>query len=625
MTDLLPSAPKRQKRSKQQVPSNEQNGHSSSSELAHLSSVCGCGKCTVSTFLQKGCPKPSSTLLESLPDIDGPSDSNQLIRRGKLYLEHEQICSVFSSLEPTLLKSFTSRKVTVEVLSQILQSISAFQPPHTHTPLLTHQLTTLKGTKTLSQLLKLVSSFISFFNSSLLEQLVDKLGSEADKAELDKYKTQFNEYAKRNVFECPSFHNANPQSDFCELVLKVDKDFSKLSVSNLAVFMDWLSSFLMVTRASIQLVSVSKRESCHVEMVYPQLSKEVELVCRLSNVVREAVLPFSPEQEDMLKAAGILEVHCGEVHQVMAAVPQSTASIPISDHPATEYFNNLTIAQAAMLLNPPHTVHDHTVSRTSKNGHTHDSLLRGTPVYGDSFLPPSSTVAFTQSDLASQFLTSRADGPGTSSRDEQPSAEGPGSEVSDSDDDGDKPKPKPAPGKKTRGRVKIPMKYIKNKLRRYTTFSKRKSNIMKKAYELSTLTGTQVMLMVASETGHVYTFATPKLQPMITSEAGKALIQTCLHQPDIPPPVAPPTSSADQFAVRMSSAGYEEVELGGYKLGSEEQKNDKGPPTSLSSLLPLPSSFTPDIASLMPVLSSIRPPPLSSPDYTHMKIDSDGK
>ena len=45
------------------------------------------------------------------------------------------------------------------------------------------------------------------------------------------------------------------------------------------------------------------------------------------------------------------------------------------------------------------------------------------------------------------------------------------------------------------------------------------------AYELSTLTGTQVMLLVASETGHVYTFATRKLQPMITSDTGKALIQ----------------------------------------------------------------------------------------------------
>jgi len=36
------------------------------------------------------------------------------------------------------------------------------------------------------------------------------------------------------------------------------------------------------------------------------------------------------------------------------------------------------------------------------------------------------------------------------------------------------------PGKKTRGRVKIKMEFIDNKLRRYTTFSKRKTGIMKK-------------------------------------------------------------------------------------------------------------------------------------------------
>ena len=40
------------------------------------------------------------------------------------------------------------------------------------------------------------------------------------------------------------------------------------------------------------------------------------------------------------------------------------------------------------------------------------------------------------------------------------------------------------------------------------------------------------MVLVASETGHVYTFATQKLQPLITSEAGKALIQTCLNSPE---------------------------------------------------------------------------------------------
>eukprot|EP01094_Clydonella_sp_ATCC50884_P029704 TRINITY_DN938_c0_g1_i2.p1 TRINITY_DN938_c0_g1~~TRINITY_DN938_c0_g1_i2.p1 ORF type:complete len:306 (+),score=63.09 TRINITY_DN938_c0_g1_i2:194-1111(+) len=55
------------------------------------------------------------------------------------------------------------------------------------------------------------------------------------------------------------------------------------------------------------------------------------------------------------------------------------------------------------------------------------------------------------------------------------------------------------------------------------------------AYELSTLTGTQVLLLVASETGHVYTFATPKLQPIITRPEGKHLIQSCLNAPDEDP------------------------------------------------------------------------------------------
>ena len=61
------------------------------------------------------------------------------------------------------------------------------------------------------------------------------------------------------------------------------------------------------------------------------------------------------------------------------------------------------------------------------------------------------------------------------------------------------------------------------------------------------------MVLVASETGHVYTFATQKLQPMITSEAGKALIQTCLNSPE------PGANSNPNL--RMTETGYEEQDL----------------------------------------------------------------
>jgi pheromone receptor transcription factor len=115
----------------------------------------------------------------------------------------------------------------------------------------------------------------------------------------------------------------------------------------------------------------------------------------------------------------------------------------------------------------------------------------------------------------------------------------------DDDDDDDKP---------GRERRKIEIKFIQDKSRRHITFSKRKAGIMKKvcrcrpfrtrrdvslrfspiaplltdaiqAYELSVLTGTQVLLLVVSETGLVYTFTTPKLQPLVTKAEGKNLIQ----------------------------------------------------------------------------------------------------
>lgn len=92
----------------------------------------------------------------------------------------------------------------------------------------------------------------------------------------------------------------------------------------------------------------------------------------------------------------------------------------------------------------------------------------------------------------------------------------------DDDDDG-----------KRKERRKIEIKFIQNKARRHITFSKRKHGIMKKAWELSVLTGTQVLLLVVSETGLVYTFTTPKLQPLVTQNEGKELIQACLNAPDL--------------------------------------------------------------------------------------------
>ena len=49
-----------------------------------------------------------------------------------------------------------------------------------------------------------IGDYCWFFNSQMLECIIDKLGTKQDKKNLIRYKEEFNEYAKRHVFECPS-------------------------------------------------------------------------------------------------------------------------------------------------------------------------------------------------------------------------------------------------------------------------------------------------------------------------------------------------------------------------------------------------------------------------------------
>ncbi|WFD31987.1 transcription factor of the MADS box [Malassezia sp. CBS 17886] len=125
------------------------------------------------------------------------------------------------------------------------------------------------------------------------------------------------------------------------------------------------------------------------------------------------------------------------------------------------------------------------------------------------------------------------------------------------------------------GRRKIKIEFIDDDSRRHITFSKRKAGIMKKAYELATLTGTQVLLLVVSQTGLVYTFTTPKLEAVVKQPAGRNLIQECLNAPD---PVesdagAYPGSgaSASSSAVPLEMYAKEEAEDG---LPEDEEGDD---------------------------------------------------
>ena len=130
------------------------------------------------------------------------------------------------------------------------------------------------------------------------------------------------------------------------------------------------------------------------------------------------------------------------------------------------------------------------------------------------------------------------------------------------------------------GRRKIKIEFIEDDARRHITFSKRKAGIMKKAYELATLTGTQVLLLVVSQTGLVYTFTTPKLQALVTQAEGRNLIQACLNAPD-PPSVA--DSEEPSGAEDESDGGVDQASSPSESQASSKKQTRKRPRTASTS------------------------------------------
>lgn len=103
------------------------------------------------------------------------------------------------------------------------------------------------------------------------------------------------------------------------------------------------------------------------------------------------------------------------------------------------------------------------------------------------------------------------------------------------------------------------------------------------------MTGTQVLLLVVSETGLVYTFTTPKLQPLVTKAEGKNLIQVCqiargpFFPETIPHLLPKPLLTLDRFkaclnAPEPSQAGENGVDDSNHVESPEETPQPHLPP-----------------------------------------------
>ena len=252
--------------------------------------------------LETGSPPPTSTT-SSFPYLNtsGLTPEQQERLKIRLCVESEDIERKFSHLQSRVYESLRERNVPVGRLVTHLLSLCAFDPVFkgSQKPALQTFSKELWNAGSIEQVLFIIRDCISFFNYHMIKHIVDELGTEQDRVELQNYEKEFEEYSKRRVYECPPVYGSMSKDDHVDLVVKVDSVYEKFTVKELKKFECRLSTIFCVSPQSVLRL-------CQVEKGCLQLIFQVPLF------VQQEIFPLSSEQKSALAAEGVIRLTCGD-------------------------------------------------------------------------------------------------------------------------------------------------------------------------------------------------------------------------------------------------------------------------------------------------------------------------
>ena len=263
---------------------------------------CGCGKCTFFTFMVIGCPKPTPSV-SSFPylDLKGLTPEQQQDLRGRLRTESKRINIQFQYLVSSTLTSLQKQCVTVCDFLPHLMTFGTDEPvlKDSQAPVFDERLNDLRKAGDLSEVFMGLKDYMSFFNYHLIEHIINVLGTEEDKTELKKYKTNFQQYAKRRVYECPPQYGPVSEVGHADIFVKIDSRYENYTLAEIEDFRQELSDLLGVSsKVVLRLCRVEK--GCF------------QLTFQIPSFVKEEIFPLSREQEMALAAKGVIRLTCGE-------------------------------------------------------------------------------------------------------------------------------------------------------------------------------------------------------------------------------------------------------------------------------------------------------------------------
>ena len=168
---------------------------------------------------------------------------------GRLQSESKEIVIRFQKLVSATIESLLKQNVTPHRLLTVVMCLGALKPVFVepHIPALNHRFKELKAADTIIKVFLILNDYFSFFNYHIIEYIIEELGTEKDKAELQKYKDDFNQYAKRRIFQSGPISDA----DHADIFVILDSQYNYYTVAEIERFRHKLSEILRVSSQGI--------------------------------------------------------------------------------------------------------------------------------------------------------------------------------------------------------------------------------------------------------------------------------------------------------------------------------------------------------------------------------------
>ena len=216
----------------------------------------------------------------------------------KLYSESYEIMRKFQWLFSSTLASLKDRKVPPRSILSHLTALGSVEPIYNdmELPVFRRKLMDLGDIEDTDKVMQNIAGYCSYFNSHMLEHIIDNLGTDADKDNLLRYQEEFRSYAQRHVFMCPS--EVGVESKGCvKMFVTLDNTHDNCSLSHLRVLKANLRKILNISDVELQLQKIELGSIC----LTFQIPKDLQ-----------QIFPLSKEQEVLLSEIGIVKLSCGD-------------------------------------------------------------------------------------------------------------------------------------------------------------------------------------------------------------------------------------------------------------------------------------------------------------------------